>query len=143
MRTLDCACCTTTKRRRIVFTENGRRICFINQHERSYIMVNVDGCAIKQGVRCDNLLLSEDKQEERYVELKGTDIVHAIEQLEATIQTLGEHDGNRHAYVICTKVAPKYKTCMQKWARKFKDNYNSKLVIRSNSHEVNLDLNGE
>lgn len=139
MKQVDRACRTITEGRLIVFEENKRRICFINRHQRRYIKVKVDGCAITQGVRCDNLLLSEDEQEERYVELKGAAIVHAIEQLEATIQTLGEYDRNRHSYVICSKVMPKYRTDMQKWAKKFKEYYNSELVIQTTNHEVDLD----
>ena len=47
---------------------------------------------------------------ERFVELKGSDVSHAIEQLRTTIQKIGGHDGIRYAYIVCTKVAPNINT---------------------------------
>ena len=88
----------------IKFEENKRKIIFLNSQRLPYERVDVDGCTINDGVRCDKLLLSADEREERYVELKGTDVMHAIEQLEETIKCLGEYTDNRHAYVISTNV---------------------------------------
>ena len=82
------------------------------------------------GLRCDKLLLSADELEERFVELKGTDVKHAIEQLESTINRLGEHHGNRHSYVICTNVAPALTTQIQKKQKHFKQAYHSELIIK-------------
>lgn len=138
MKKVDSACLRPTTDRIIRFEENKRKILFINSSLLPYIAVRVDGCAITHGVRCDHLLISGDALEERYVELKGTDVRHAIQQLEVTIQTLGEHDFNRHSYVICTNVVPRVRTDMQIWAKRFKNKYNSELVIRSKEHSVTL-----
>ena len=138
MKAVNGACCVNTTQSQIKFEENKRKILFINQHGKPYIKVKVDGCAITQGLRCDNLLLSGDQLEERYVELKGTDVVHAIDQLNATILALGEHDGNRHAYVICTNVAPALDTRIQKCKKLFRIRFNSELVIKEKQHSVLL-----
>ena len=58
------------------------------------------GSALLDGEKCDNMLCSDDECEERYVELKGSDVTHAIVQLRTTIIKLGEYDGNRHSYPI-------------------------------------------
>ena len=42
----------------------------------------------RTGLRCDYLLINEDKSDAYLIELKGADIVHAVDQLEATAQTL-------------------------------------------------------
>ncbi|MGN0234623.1 MAG: hypothetical protein ACI4B5_09405 [Bacteroidaceae bacterium] len=96
------ACIHETTDSRIKFEENKRKVIFQNTQRRSYKCVDVDGCTIKDGIRCDKLLLSADEREERYVELKGTDVVHAIDQLEKTIRRLGEYEDDRHAYVVST-----------------------------------------
>ena len=62
--------------------------------------VKVDGCAIKTGQKCDDLLISQDEHEEHFVELKGVDIMHTIDQLEQTILKIGEFDDNRPS-VVC------------------------------------------
>lgn len=122
----------------IKFEEFNRKIIFLNPNKELYQKVQVDGCTIIDGVKCDKLLLSADEHEERYVELKGTDVMHAIDQLEATILRLGEFEDNRHSYVICTNVAPAYTTQIQKKQMLFKKRYKSELVVREKQMMVKL-----
>ena len=44
----------------------------------------IDGVVIKTGSRCDYLLLNEAARKAYLIELKGSDLVRAAEQLEAT-----------------------------------------------------------
>lgn len=140
MRDVASVCVEPTTDSRIKFEENKRKIIFLNPKRMDYKKVQVDECAItdKVTMRCDNLLVSADEHEERYVELKGTEVLHAIDQLEATILRLGEFDDNRHAYVISTNVAPAYTTKIQQKALLFKKKYNSELLVREKQLEVAL-----
>ena len=124
------ACIHPTTDSNIRFEEKNRKIIFQNPPKKRYLRVDVDGCTLVDGLRCDKLLLSADELEERFVELKGTDVKHAIEQLESTINRLGEHHGNRHSYVICTNVAPALTTQIQKKQKHFKQAYHSELIIK-------------
>lgn len=140
MRNVAEVCIQPTKDSKIKFEENKRKIIFLNPDRKDYKRVQVDGCAIddKVTLRCDKLLVSADEHEERYVELKGTDVMHAIDQLESTIVRLGEFDDNRHAYVISTNVAPAYTTKIQQKVLQFKRKYNSELVVKEKQLEVAL-----
>lgn len=140
MRNVAEVCIQPTKDSKIKFEENKRKIIFLNPDRKDYKRVQVDGCAINDKVtmRCDKLLVSADGHEERYVELKGTEVMHAIDQLESTILRLGEFDDNRHAYVISTNVAPAYTTKIQQKALLFKKKYNSELLVREKQLEVVL-----
>lgn len=138
MRNVDNACIQVTCDTNIKFEENRRKIIFQNPKALPYKKVKVDGCAILRGERCDNLLTSDDEHEERFVELKGTDVLHAIDQLEKSIRMIGEFTDNRHAYVICTNVAPAYTTQIQKKKLLFKREYSSELVLKEKSHTVLL-----
>ncbi len=131
-------CITPTTDSQIKFEENKRKVIFWNPERKPYQKVLVDACTIKDGIRCDGLLLSGDEHEERYIELKGTDVMHAIDQLEATIVRLGEFEGNRHSYVISTNVAPACTTKIQNRKFRFKKEYNSDLVVREKRHDVDL-----
>lgn len=132
-------CIQPTTDSKIKFEENKRKIIFLNPQRLEYKKVQVDGCAINdKSMRCDKLLVSADEHEERYVELKGTDVIHAIDQLEATIVRLGEFGDNRHSYVISTNVAPLYTTKIQQKALYFKRKYQSDLVVREKQLEVAL-----
>jgi len=106
MRNVPNLCVTNVSHPTIRFEENKRTLYFKNPNRNVYRAVQVDGCAITEGMRCDKLLTSEDEHAEHFVELKGTDIKHAIEQLQRTIDALGEYNDDRHAYVISTNVAP-------------------------------------
>ena len=131
-------CISQTTDSQIRFEENKRKIIFLNPQRLPYERVDVDGCTIKEGVRCDKLRLSADEREERYVELKGTDVMHAIDQLEETIKRLGEYTDNRHAYVISTNVAPAINTKRQAKIKYFKERYGAELKIQEKQLKVSL-----
>ena len=98
----------------------------------------MDGCALLDGEKCDNMLCSNDEREERYVELKGSDVPHAIAQLRTTIVKLGEFDDNRHSYVVCTKVAPQITTIIQKAKVEFWRRFKSELQVKESPLDVAL-----
>lgn len=131
-------CIRQTTDSQIRFEENKRKIIFLNPQRLPYERVDVDGCTINDGIRCDKLLLSADEREERYVELKGTDVMHAIDQLEETIKRLGEYTDNRHAYVVSTNVAPAINTKRQAKIKYFKERYCAELKIQEKQLTVSL-----
>lgn len=138
MRCVDKACIKQTNDSQIKFEENRKKIVFINTQRLRYQRVQIDGCAIKKGAKCDNLLVSADEKEEYYVELKGKDIKHAIEQIECTIDKIGEHSDDRHSYIICSRVIPAITTFIQKKKIFFGKQYKSELVISRDSLNVKL-----
>ena len=138
MRNVPGRCVKETDQSVIKFEEKKSIVRFKNPQRLTYKLVQVDGCALKEGVKCDNMLCSADEREEHYVELKGQDVKHAIEQLAVTIEKLGEFNLNRHAYVSCTKVAPQITTNIQTAQMRFKRLYNSTLLVKTSPVEVNL-----
>ncbi|WP_174783731.1 hypothetical protein [Dolichospermum sp. UHCC 0259] len=61
-----------------VTNENGKEIC----------KIKVDGCLIKDGERCDYLILSCEDKSAFFVELKGHDLQKAIAQIDSSINKL-------------------------------------------------------
>lgn len=63
---------------------------FENPGKRRVEKIEVDGCVITAGRRCDWLLCTDedDHRQDIFVELKGSDIEGAIQQLEATLPQL-------------------------------------------------------
>lgn len=72
-------CKNQTKAKRIPLKEKGICLHFINDSCRDVIKIRVDGCAITEGMRCDYLVLCN--KHEYFVELKGSDIGHAVDQI--------------------------------------------------------------
>lgn len=136
MRNVPSVCVTVTTDSVIRFGEKRSVIRFHNLRHLQYKRVQVDGCAIAEGAKCDNMLCSSDEHDEYFVELKGSDISHAIEQLRASIVRLGEYDGN--PYVVCTKVAPQLTTLIQKAKMEFRKRFKSELLVKVSQVDISL-----
>jgi hypothetical protein len=79
-------CCVTNTNKLVVFEESRSKLVIENKDEVQATKVTVDGCEITTGIRCDYMYLIKDS--EIYIELKGQDIKHAVDQLETTIKKL-------------------------------------------------------
>jgi len=132
-------CKTPTSDALIVLSERRSAITFKNTSRRSVVKIVVDGCAITDGPRCDYLVVDADGAE-YYIELKGCDVRHAIEQLKATIEQLSTdvQRGAKHCFVVCTRVAPYLSTEIQQAKLRFLRDYSSSLLVKSTSHQVSI-----
>lgn len=74
-------------RKIVSITEKGVNYKVKIVNEGSSVVYPIDGCAIKNGLKCDKFLavLKDDSGVAVFIELKGKDINHAIAQLEATL----------------------------------------------------------
>lgn len=131
-------CEVTTTQSAIVLEENKRRLVINNPRKKRVRKVQVDGCAIIEGKRCDHLIIGPDNSE-YFVELKGCDIDHAINQLEASIYKLGTkiRSGKRLSIIIssrCPLTTPK----IQKLKLHFRKNLMSELILKNTYMEIEL-----
>lgn len=80
------------RRRQAVVVEKKKRYCGINNNNKSVHMLRVDDCLITgENDRCDFLLLvcNNEQKQAYFIELKGTDFLHGIDQLINSISILG------------------------------------------------------
>jgi len=65
-----------------------------------------DGLIADDGAKCDFLLLNCNKQHAYFIELKGSDIIHAIEQIDRSIDILKPQlaDSKIFARIVLTRV---------------------------------------
>ena len=86
-------------------------------------------------------MLVEDNGNEHFVELKGTDVAHALKQLDGTILKLTDKANKTKkvfAYVVCTNIAPQISGFVQKMKAKFFTQYKAKLDIRERRLETKI-----
>ena len=78
--------------KKIVLQENKSKITFLNSNQDKILTIKVDGCAIgdNETLRGDYALMPSDEVG-IYVELNGSDIVHAVEQIKSTIRLLSDN----------------------------------------------------
>lgn len=80
---LDRACRRRADESSILLSENRREICISNQSRAMHDVWRVDGCLRLNIISCDYVVVKPDVGV-IYVELKGTDVPRAIDQLKAT-----------------------------------------------------------
>jgi hypothetical protein len=132
-----------TRQRVVVFEENHRRIEFRNLQENSVRKIDLDDENLPDdfGLRCDGILVcpSEVPNHEHYVELKGSDVGHAVEQLRNSLRKLSRDAARqpKSCYVISSRV-PRAGTDIQRFQRQFRSQYVSMLYVRSREMTVTL-----
>lgn len=129
-----------TSRKNLSVGENGKKYSLTMSQGYMSAVYGVDGGIIndKTTIRCDKLILIEtasDKWSEVFVELKGQDIPHAIEQLESSLQNPLFKDANvneKHARVIGSSIPRNTGNSKIEIAKKrFVSRYNCRLKIMS------------
>ena len=76
-------------RETISVKEKGKKYTLTLKPEKECVAYHVDGVILKNGNRCDKLIVAryvDGKEAAVFVELKGRNISHAIDQLEATLK---------------------------------------------------------
>ena len=79
------------KRSKAVFKDKGSGLSkfnAINQLSKSIKGLRVDDCLIKEGAKCDYLLIIEAEEKLYFIELKGSDLVKAVDQINTTLDKL-------------------------------------------------------
>lgn len=106
---------------------------------RAYVThYKIDGVIIENGSRCDYLLINEEKRRAYLIELKGSDLVKAVQQLETTERTLKQE---LSAYNLQYRiVANKCKTqeIRSSAYRKYQLRWKGKLVQKTGFIEENI-----
>lgn len=127
---------------KLVLQENKSKITFLNPNQDQVLIIRVDGCVIKDNeiLRCDYAIVPCDEIE-IYVELKGSDISHAVKQIESTIKLLSDNPQKikKLCFVVSTRV-PKQSTSVQQLQSQFKRKFNASFRIKN--IQDNYDLSG-
>lgn len=82
------------------------RYIYSNRSLDKLTKYRVDGCLIIDGAKCDYLLLNCDKKKSYFIELKGSDLIRAVEQIDRTIDLLKAmiSDFSISARIVLTRV---------------------------------------
>lgn len=129
-------------------TAHEKGVCYrahINP-EREAALFQIDGVIITAGAKCDKLLLSvnptnPDTWYGHFIELKGSDIRHAIEQLEATVTNKLFNNNSlakKHARIVAKSFpSSKGNTDIENARQRFRKLYRCELkCLKSNNPET-------
>lgn len=127
------------------FEENKKMIVFQNPNRRETISYWVDGGMIDDTtiVKCDGLFIVLGLNKAVFIELKGVDVKHAIEQIGNTVKMYKKdlQDFGLNGRIICTSATPRLQNepYFIKLNKYFKVN-GGRLLVRENRHQENLEL---
>ncbi len=122
-------------RSELTLKEAHTQYCLRFPGRRPCVCYRVDGDIIRQGLKCDFLVLASktdgiggEQWQSVFVELKGTDVGHAIDQLEATLKhPVFSHPGTgeRHARVVgksfpASKNNPRFELAKRNFKTRYK-----------------------
>ena len=136
--------CNELNNNKIISTsENTRKFIIKNDSRFNINKVKVDNCYIKNGLRCDYLFeIISNKLTIKvfYLELKGKDVNHAVEQLKETLKYCQEKHNNKitkQCYIVVSKF-PSSNASAQLLKKKFRKENKVQLFIDSKIKEVTL-----
>jgi hypothetical protein len=119
---------------KIKVSENGRQAVFLNPERAVYFIVQVDGGLIKNTTASDYVVSKADQKgilDDLVIELKGTDVNHALDQVMATAnywQQQGLRAGKIAALIVCARM-PKFDTKVQRCASAFAKSFKGPLHV--------------
>ncbi len=137
-------------RSKVAVCEKGKRYALVTTEDQDSVVYAVDGYVVKEGQRCDKLLIVRRTPEgqvpenwsEIFVELKGTDIEHAVAQLRATLSnSLFRHPTNddiRSRIAAQSFPAHKSDATMEKSKIEFRKSFNCDLRGMKTGQEEKL-----
>ena len=137
-------------RTKVSVTENGKRYLMTTNGKEESVVYAVDGNIIKEGLKCDKLVLVKrsakdvkpEQWTEAFVELKGVDTSHAIDQLRQTLKkAIFKHPSNddiRARIVAQSFPSNKSNPTMEKAKQEFRKDYNCDLRGMKSGQEDKL-----
>lgn len=128
---------------KIKVEENGKQAVFLNPGREKFVRTRVDGGLVKQMTACDWMVVRCDA-EAVLIELKGCDVGHALDQVEATFQFLQQRKllGSRMAALIVCRNPPRhpgFTTKHQRVKERLKQKFNSPLHVVTGNYEYRME----
>ncbi len=132
--------CATTKNAPIISVkEQKSKFIIKNPAKKKTLQVKVDGCLPIAGAKCDYLFEIGALQAVYYVELKGKNIKHALEQLLGTLSERfidKKHRGYQKYCVVVSSRVPRMDPTIQKLKKQCRKNKKADLTIRNKQYEI-------
>ncbi len=131
-------CSEVIKNKVIVKSENKSSVRIVNKKKEKIQVVTVDGCLIGANeAKCDYLFNAIESGKVFYVELKGSDIDKALEQLKATINKTEAHfRGASMLAFISSSNIPSFQTTFQKKQKKFRKDVGVIVSVKKSPVEI-------
>lgn len=137
---MDKACVEVLRHSRIKVAENGKQAVVLNSKKEKFERLKIDGCLVKNKTASD-WAISKHGVGNVVIELKGSDVAHAVKQIKETLDFLrcSEYMGAKcGALVVCSKY-PKIDTKIQRAKQLIAETHKAPLHIVTKNEEYEFD----
>lgn len=115
---------------------------FKNEGRARHTKTKIDGCVVKDTTAAD-WLLKKDSVGAVIVELKGSDVAHALNQIRATVKIVKEHNlvrrGDRFGALVVCNCTPKPVLTKIQIAKDELGKQKIKLTVTSSTNEFQIE----
>lgn len=139
MSALPAECTERHSKKRFVVEENRSRVVFENANRHDVDQIEVDDCVIVDGLRCDWLINVDTTQQSIFVELKGSNVPHAVEQLTHAHDQLREIRKPNVTWIVSSQRCPLTSTEVQSLTIKLRKHKGVHLILRNSPVTFVLD----
>ncbi len=125
----------------VAVEERKRKFIIRNTKRREIYQVTVDGCFPISSIKCDYLFEVPELNKVFYVELKGSDVNHALEQLMATMQYQffsSKHTSCEKNCIVVSSRVPQMDPSIQRLIKKCRTQFRATLIIKNQKFEISV-----
>jgi hypothetical protein len=124
-------CVNVHREREFRVAEQKSVVIFSNPEQREIQQIDVDGCVFKpgDGERCDWLLVINGNNMSIYIELKGSDVDKAVQQLSETQARLPDYVRRKRIWIVSYSGKPRHTTTLQVLSRDVRKRYEAQLLL--------------
>lgn len=136
---VDNKCFTNTTDSKIKVEENGRKVVISNKSREKYTKLKIDGCLVKQEIASD-WAISKEEFGDLVIELKGCDVYHAVDQINASIIFLDSNkirNGKLACLIVCSRY-PRIDTKIQRAQSTIAKKYKAPLHVTTQNKEYDF-----
>lgn len=139
----ECPCSEDVFSSKVSVAEKATKATFRNPDKKKITKTQVDGCLVKGSVACDWFIVRDDC-DGVVLELKGSDVAHALDQIEATFDFLRQNDRltiRSAGLVVCVKCSqhPAFNSKVQRAKERLRKKYSAPLHIIVGNKELEFD----
>jgi len=135
-------CTELSSHKRLVLAEKASKVTILNRHERLLVKIEVDGCVFTdrdQERRCDYLVNSADLDTSIFVELKGSDVGAAYDQLRASHDRLADCRKSRVTWIVSTRRCTELSANIQNRKDKAMKEHRAFLVVKNGPFDFDIE----
>lgn len=137
---LNAHCSVKGRNSKLKLAENASVMYVVNSKRKDYHEIQIDGCDITQGCKCDKGIYLVESNTSLLIELKGSDVAHAVVQLTESLDKYKNKINALGASVQCFVIScnnPLTSTASQNLKIKFKKTHGVQLRIERSNYCYN------